>query len=155
MKPLTVAAALLTSLVAHAHGWWILGCGRPVVVERVDPIVNPGQSVRSDHLHSVLGGNSFASNLTYDLTQGSTCTTCVVTKDLSNYWTPTLYFRAQNGSFIAVNQVGGANIYYQWVLPDAAQDKRPPANATADSAWTLRIPGSPAASTPFRRASAW
>ena len=108
--------SVLLALAAHAHGWWILGCGKPVVVERVDPIINPGQGMTSDHLHSVLGGNAFASNLTYDLTQKSTCTTCVVTADLSNYWTPTVYFHAQNGSFIPVPQVGGANIYYQSVL---------------------------------------
>ena len=116
MKITTPITAAL-SLASHVHGWWILGCGQPVVVERVDPIVNPGRDVKSEHLHSVLGGNRFASNLTYAMTQQSTCTTCVVTKDLSNYWTPTVYFHAPNGSFVAVHQVGGANIYYQCVAP--------------------------------------
>jgi len=113
MKHNTLTAAALLSLISHVHSWWILGCGQPVAVERVDPIVNPGQDVKSEHLHSVLGGNAFASNLTYDLTQQSTCTTCVVTKDLSNYWTPTVYFHARNGSFLKVRQLGGASIYYQ------------------------------------------
>jgi hypothetical protein len=82
-----------------------------VVVERIDPIKNPGGVAA--HVHTVLGGNAFSANMTYETTQTSECTTCVVTKDLSNYWTPSLYFHAQNGSFISVRQLGGANIYYQ------------------------------------------
>ncbi|KAI9694885.1 MAG: hypothetical protein M1822_000501 [Bathelium mastoideum] len=56
-----------------------------------------------------------------DLSTQSTCTTCTFTQDLSNYWTATLFFRAQNGSFHRVPQKGnegfesangGMTIYY-------------------------------------------
>lgn len=56
-----------------------------------------------------------------DLSGESTCTTCTFTEDLSNYWTATLFFRAQNGSFHRVPQKGnegfesangGMTVYY-------------------------------------------
>jgi len=93
------------------QAFFVLGCSKPIVVERADPIVNPG--VPAEHLHSIMGGDAFDLTLDYDKTQTSNCTTCSVTKDLSNYWVPTLYFHAENGSFISVNQVGGLNVYYQ------------------------------------------
>jgi len=102
----------------NSHAFWVLGCGKPVLVERADPIQYPG--VASQHLHTIMGGNAFDFDLDYDKTQASTCTTCSVTKDLSNYWVPTVYFHAENGSFISVPQVGGLNVYYQYVTQ--AQD---------------------------------
>lgn len=51
----------------------------------------------------------------------ATCTTCVFTEDLSNYWTAVLYFKARNGSYHRVNQYpnslignlnGGMTVYY-------------------------------------------
>lgn len=97
----------------NSHAFWVLGCGKPVLVERADPIQYPG--VASQHLHTIMGGNAFDFDLDYNKTQTSTCTTCGVTKDLSNYWVPTVYFHAENGSFISVPQVGGLNVYYQYV----------------------------------------
>ncbi|KAH8887849.1 hypothetical protein GQ53DRAFT_271453 [Thozetella sp. PMI_491] len=108
MSCMLVAAAVI---INHASAFWVLGCGKPVVVERLDPIVSPGTV--SGHVHTVMGGNAFTSNMTYETTQTSQCTTCGVTKDLSNYWVPTVYFQAANGSFVSVEQVGGINIYYQ------------------------------------------
>ena len=61
-----------------------------------------------------MGGSAFSSNLTYEQTQASNGTTCAVSKDLSNYWVPTVYFRhPSNGSLESVRQVGGINVYYQ------------------------------------------
>lgn len=96
---------------AKSNAFWVLGCGKPVVVERLDPIVAPGYI--SGHVHTVMGGDAFDWKLDYNQTQNSSCTTCVVTKDLSNYWVPTVYFHAENGSFMTVEQVGGVNVYYQ------------------------------------------
>lgn len=48
----------------------------------------------------------------YDQARRSTCSTCSVKEDLSNYWIPTLFYKAQNGSFYPVEQSGGALIYY-------------------------------------------
>lgn len=61
-----------------------------------------------------MGGSAFDSDLTYEKTQTSDRTTCGVSKDLSNYWVPTIYFHHhQNHSLEAVRQVGGVNVYYQ------------------------------------------
>jgi hypothetical protein len=52
----------------------------------------------------------------------STCTTCTFTDDFSNYWTAVMYFRARNGTYKRVKQLGalfhenarggGITIYY-------------------------------------------
>ena len=97
------------------QAFFVLGCGKPIVVERADPIVSPGEP--ASHLHSIMGGDAFDLELDYAKTQTSTCTTCAVSKDLSNYWIPTVFFHAENGSFISVEQVGGLNVYYQSGFP--------------------------------------
>ncbi|KAI9643951.1 hypothetical protein NHQ30_007302 [Ciborinia camelliae] len=94
----------------HTLAFWRLPCNSPVVVQRADPIVTPGAV--SPHVHTIMGGNGFGFSMNYASTQASTCSSCSVTKDLSNYWTPTLYYKAQNGSFISVGQNGGVLVYY-------------------------------------------
>jgi hypothetical protein len=88
----------------------MLTMNSPLVLQRADPIVNPGNV--SGHVHTIMGGNGFGFDMTYADTQMSTCSSCMVTKDFSNYWVPTLYYKAQNGSFITVSQSGGATVYY-------------------------------------------
>jgi hypothetical protein len=66
-----------------------------LVVERLDPLVNPGQ-IPSSHLHQVVGGDSF--NVTmdpnvHDISTASSCTSCTPTEDFSNYWTAVLFFK--------------------------------------------------------------
>jgi hypothetical protein len=96
-----------------------------LVVDRLDPLVNPG-IIPSPHLHQVVGGNSFNASMdpaTHDLPTVSTCTTCTFSEDFSNYWTAVLYFRARNGTFKRVSQFpseglkgnGGLTAYY---IPD-------------------------------------
>ncbi|PSN74275.1 hypothetical protein BS50DRAFT_480003 [Corynespora cassiicola Philippines] len=93
-----------------------------LVVERLDPLVNPGL-IGSPHTHQIVGGNSFKANMTpveYDLVQNSNCTTCTFSEDLSNYWTAALYYRARNGTYKRVKQFaneglvqnGGMTVYY-------------------------------------------
>lgn len=82
----------------------------PIVVERADPIISPGRV--SGHVHTIMGGNGFGFNMTYADTQKSTCSSCMVTQDFSNYWVPKLYYMAQNGTFVDVGQVGGVTVYY-------------------------------------------
>lgn len=93
-----------------------------LVIDRIDPLVNPGQSP-SPHLHQIVGGNSFKPNMdpkTHDLPSASTCTSCTFSEDFSNYWTAVLYFRARNGTFKRVPQYvseglqgnGGITVYY-------------------------------------------
>lgn len=103
-----LVAALLS--IAPVDAFWRLPCSAPLVYERTDPIVNPGTS--SAHSHTIMGGNGFSNDMTYADTQASTCSSCTVTKDFSNYWVPNLYAKEKNGSFTSVNQVGGALIYY-------------------------------------------
>jgi len=93
-----------------------------LVIERLDPLVNPGLE-GSPHMHQVVGGNSFNASMdsaTHDLVKDSTCTSCTFSEDFSNYWTAVLYFRARNGTFRRVPQfanvglrgVGGVTVYY-------------------------------------------
>jgi len=49
-----------------------------LVIDRIDPLVQPG-STPSVHLHQIVGGNSFNASmkaLDYDPAVQSTCTTC-------------------------------------------------------------------------------
>ena len=94
-----------------------------LVIERADPLVQPGQTP-SSHVHQIAGGNSFNASMppgTYDPAALSTCTSCTYAEDFSNYWTASLYFRARNGSFKRVPQLtnlglrgknGGLTVYY-------------------------------------------
>lgn len=93
-----------------------------LVVDRLDPLVNPGL-IPSPHLHQIVGGNSFNASMDpadHDLPSKSTCTSCTFSEDFSNYWTAVLYFRARNGTFKRVPQGvseglpgrGGITVYY-------------------------------------------
>lgn len=97
-------------MASHVTAFFKIPCSRPVVVERADPIVNPG--TLSGHVHTVMGGNGFDFSMTYEQARASSCSTCKVTADLSNYWTPSLYYRGQNGKFTSVGQAGGMLVYY-------------------------------------------
>ncbi|CAG8983424.1 hypothetical protein HYALB_00000592 [Hymenoscyphus albidus] len=81
-----------------------------LVTERLDPLVNPGVK-GLPHLHQIIGGNAF--NVTMDpkadISTMATCTTCTFSEDISNYWTAVLYFRARNGTFKRVPQIGNQN----------------------------------------------
>jgi hypothetical protein len=67
----------------------------------------------------------------------STCTTCQFTEDFSNYWTAVLYFRARNGTYKRVPQIGnvgfdgqngGMTVYY---MQDALYDFQQKSKVTA------------------------
>ncbi|KAF2648543.1 hypothetical protein K491DRAFT_684613 [Lophiostoma macrostomum CBS 122681] len=120
------------ALVAPSHALIRFGCSQ-LVVDRLDPLVNPGLTP-SPHLHQIIGGNSFTPSMTpveHDLAKLSNCTTCQPSEDFSNYWTASLYFRARNGTFKRVpqrgnagfeGQKGGMTVYYmQNQLADYAQ----------------------------------
>lgn len=97
-------------------------CSR-LVIERADPLVEPGR-IQSSHNHQIVGGNSFNVTMApvdYDPSVESTCTSCTFSEDFSNYWTANLYFRARNGTFKRVPQMlnlgleggdGGITVYY-------------------------------------------
>ena len=115
-----------TLFFAQASAFWRLPCHVPITVERLDPIVSPGKV--SGHVHTVMGGNGFSHTMTYNDTQASTCSSCTVLGDNSNYWVPALYFRHKNGSVEAVKQNGGALIYYLQRAPKDVPMKAFPDN---------------------------
>lgn len=58
-------------------------------------------------MHQIVGGNSFnATMTTEDVSAMADCTTCAFSEDLSNYWTANMYFKARNGTFKRVPQLG-------------------------------------------------
>ncbi|TMW57953.1 hypothetical protein Poli38472_013427 [Pythium oligandrum] len=90
-----VLSAIAIALgISSTQGMFRFDCYDNLVVERVDPIVNPGMA--GTHVHVVSGGNAFNSNST-DLTKSS-CTSCPIGADLSAYWTPALYVKLKNGT---------------------------------------------------------
>ncbi|KAK0610066.1 hypothetical protein B0T17DRAFT_500735 [Bombardia bombarda] len=95
-----------------------------LVVERLDPLVNPGQ-VPSPHLHQIVGGNGFNATMdsdAADLATVASCTTCTPAEDFSNYWTAVMFFKARNGTYHRVATkgnplgftaaTGGQTVYY-------------------------------------------
>ncbi|KAF8652283.1 hypothetical protein AX16_004472 [Volvariella volvacea WC 439] len=107
-------APLLVALFSAqaALAWFRVACTRPLVQERVDPIISPGRTP-SQHVHTIHGGSNFAANGTFDSLRASRCTNCVVTQDKSAYWFPKLYFRdPRTGQYEPVGD-GGLLVYYQ------------------------------------------
>ncbi|KEZ45896.1 hypothetical protein SAPIO_CDS1272 [Scedosporium apiospermum] len=109
------------SLLAVEAGVLRFSCSQ-LVVDRLDPLVNPGQ-LPSPHLHQIVGGNSFNVTMdpTKDISVTSSCTTCQFSEDLSNYWTAVMFFKARNGTYrriplmgnIGFEQAnGGVTVYY-------------------------------------------
>ncbi|KAH9909250.1 hypothetical protein F4778DRAFT_222108 [Xylariomycetidae sp. FL2044] len=118
----TALPLALLAQAAAAQQMIRFGCSQ-LVIERLDPLVNPG-SLESPHVHQIVGGNSFNASMDpasgHDLVAGSTCTSCTFSEDFSNYWTAVMYFRARNGTFRRVPQFpnvglradGGITVYY-------------------------------------------
>ena len=111
------AASSLAAFAAPAQAFWRMPCPGRLMTERVDPIVNPG--TMSGHVHTIAGGNGFNINMDYNDTQASGCSSCPIQQDLSNYWTPSLYYMNKNGSYTLVPQAGdgdgvqgGMTVYY-------------------------------------------
>lgn len=109
--------SLLVALAIPTTAFFRMPCPGRLVDERADPIVNPGAV--SGHVHAIAGGSGFGFNMTYQQARSSSCSSCPIKADLSNYWIPKLYYRAQNGSLISVPMVGdgsgalgGITVYY-------------------------------------------
>lgn len=101
------AAVGLLAYGAVAQNMLRFACSQ-LVVDRVDPLVNPGMRY-TPHLHQIVGGNSFNLTMTpvdHDLAKLSTCTSCTFSQDKSNYWTAVMFFKAKNGSYHRVPQIG-------------------------------------------------
>jgi hypothetical protein len=106
----TKVLGLAAALAAPAAAFFRMPCPGRIVTERADPIVSPGQV--AGHVHTISGGNGFAFDMDYADARSSSCSSCPIKQDLSNYWTPSLYYQHQNGSFENVKQSGdGTGIY--------------------------------------------
>ena len=117
MKSVSVALALIAPVQAGLR----FACSS-LTTQRLDPVVEPGKSP-SAHVHHIVGGNAFAPEMTGDVGERGTCTTCEMAEDFSNYWTAVLYFKhPTNGSYhrvpvvnnaaLAAGTTGGMTIYY-------------------------------------------
>ncbi|KAF2267360.1 hypothetical protein CC78DRAFT_614296 [Lojkania enalia] len=108
-------------LAPSIHALLRFSCSQ-LVIERLDPLVNPGE-LQSPHLHQIIGGNAFNASMDPSVAPPdlATCTTCTFAEDFSNYWTAVLFFRARNGTFKRVpikgnvgfeQSQGGMTVYY-------------------------------------------
>ncbi|TEB11422.1 hypothetical protein FA13DRAFT_1748690, partial [Coprinellus micaceus] len=105
MKWLSLAIA--TVFAGPSHAALRFGCST-LTIQRLDPLF--------------VGGNAFHPNMTGDIGNQGTCTTCTFTEDFSNYWTAVMYFRHTNGSYKRVPIMqngalptpinGGMTVYY-------------------------------------------
>jgi hypothetical protein len=103
-----IALALgLAGLIAPSEAFFRMRCPGRLVRERIDPVVNPGGV--SAHVHAISGGSAFSANMTYDEARNSKCSSCQIKEDMSNYWTPSLYVKFKNGTFMPVPLVGDAD----------------------------------------------
>lgn len=107
---MAISKSALLSLAAlpATQAFFLVPCW-PLSTQRLDPIVTPGEV--ASHLHDIVGGNAFSPVMDYNTTQSSDCTSCMVSKDKSNYWVPSLFYD-NNGQFEPVAQHGSASIYY-------------------------------------------
>lgn len=100
MQWATLIAAAAFAQNAAAQNMLRFACSQ-LVVERTDPLVNPGMKY-TPHLHQIVGGDAF--NVTMDpatdLAKTSTCTSCSFVQDKSNYWTAVMFFKAKNGTYM-------------------------------------------------------
>lgn len=126
LQPVAKMKFLSTSLTlfGFAHAGLRFPCST-LTVQRLDPVVEPGNAP-SAHVHHIVGGNAFNASMTGDVGERATCTTCQMAEDFSNYWTAQLYFKhPTNGSYKRVptlpvqpllagsnGAVGGLTVYY-------------------------------------------
>ncbi|KAL3477089.1 hypothetical protein BJX99DRAFT_128959 [Aspergillus californicus] len=101
---------LFLSCLELAQAFFKVPCSNPLVVERADPVIQPG--IAASHVHTIMGGSGFGFTMDYNQTQEAQCSSCSPIADKSNYWIPSLYYQAENGTFTPVSQNGGALIYY-------------------------------------------
>jgi len=103
----TIVSAALLAQYANAQAMLRFGCTQ-LVVERTDPIVNPG-AIYTPHMHQIIGGNSFNITMdpdTHDPGKMSTCTTCKFKEDKSNYWTAIIMYKSKDGKYMRVPTTG-------------------------------------------------
>jgi hypothetical protein len=87
---LTILWIPLLFLIAYTYaGNWNTNV-RPLVTERLDPIVSPNGV--ASHMHAIIGGSAFGASYNYADAIQSSCTSFPISIDKSNYWMPKLYW---------------------------------------------------------------
>ncbi|KIY53391.1 hypothetical protein FISHEDRAFT_33483 [Fistulina hepatica ATCC 64428] len=115
-------AFLLAAWFAQVHAYWLMGAENLLTIQRLDPIISPGQV--SGHVHGVVGGSNFGFETDTASLRQSECTSTPISEDKSAYWFPMLYFQWANGSFTSLG--GGVVIRrLDYLFPDS------PGNTTA------------------------
>ncbi|TYJ52688.1 hypothetical protein B9479_006694 [Cryptococcus floricola] len=107
--PLGRSLALLAALATQAQAYDDLLFTEdffPLINARLDPIIFPGQV--SAHVHHIIGSSAFIASESFEDTQTANCTTANLIDDLSNYWSPMLYYKWKNGSYSAITGDGGS-----------------------------------------------
>ncbi|KAL9598292.1 MAG: hypothetical protein Q9219_004593 [cf. Caloplaca sp. 3 TL-2023] len=105
------AATALAIAIPAANAFWRLECDGSVGTARIDPLMDFGGL--SDHIHSIKGGSAFSATSTADDLLKSKCQSCGVGQDKSAYWTPPLYFMADDGTITIVPEKPPFKAYYE------------------------------------------
>ncbi|KAF2969087.1 hypothetical protein GQX73_g4481 [Xylaria multiplex] len=111
MKSLSIAIALVAPVQAGLR----FGCSS-LTIQRIDPVVEPGQTP-SAHVHHIVGGNAFNATMTGNVGDRGTCTTCEMAEDFIKHPTNGSYHRVpvKNNAALAPGTTGGMTIYYTQV----------------------------------------
>ncbi|GJE85355.1 DUF1996 and WSC domain-containing protein [Phanerochaete sordida] len=106
----TLSTALALAGLASASSHMIMGGLKPIVYERLDPIVNPG--ALGTHLHAFMGANNVDRSANYAQNRNAKCTSVPFQDvDKSSYWAPTMQYQdQQTKTFTIMEPV--FNIYY-------------------------------------------
>jgi len=62
MKNMWLQASLALLGAGQVSAFWRMQCYSPLVIDRVDPIVQP-DTVPSKHIHNIMGGSSKLTNV--------------------------------------------------------------------------------------------
>ncbi|RDW56584.1 hypothetical protein BP5796_13049 [Coleophoma crateriformis] len=109
----TLGSAAKTSRTFAVNHFYGKG---PLTMGRMDPIVNPGGP--SGHVHAIQGGSNFALTMSDDVLLSSNCTSSLVKNDMSNYWTPSLYFQDPVTKELTNVEMFYMNVYYFFEATD-------------------------------------
>lgn len=102
----SASLALLALTAGGASAQFFVLYGRDTVVSRIDPIVSPGGI--GMHAHEFMGAGNVDASTDYNSLQKSSCSSMgrangnPIIEDKSVYWHPTLYVKANNGTYIRV-----------------------------------------------------
>lgn len=108
-KSLVLLVACLDA-IAGVSAFFRMECRGRLAMARLDPLVDYG--IAGSHVHAIHGSSGFSESSGYSELRGGSCTSCAAKEDMSAYWTPSMYFMHDDGTFEAVDQVGGMLSYY-------------------------------------------